>query len=108
MPKKSSDYQLATKKYLDTALKRHVTKIDLKKTEEVLREEILTVEEKIEKVEDKLGTKIDNVSTAISNFAGRVETLEKENEIGADQARGHEVRLDNYEARISKLEPVTS
>ena len=104
---------------LDTALRVFATKSDLsktvKKTERVLRAEILRVEErlegvedklsaKIEGVEDKLSAKIDNVLTAISNFAGRVENLETENEIGADQI--HKLRDDvkNHDKRLAKLE----
>ena len=76
----------------------------VKSSEKILRAEILRVEERLERVEDKLSAKIDNVLTAVSNFAGRVENLETENEIGTDQI--HELRetTKDHAKRIAKLE----
>ena len=71
---------------------------EMKKTERVLRQEILRVEEKVEQIDDKMKIQHDKVITAVSNFAGRVENLETENEIGSDQIR----RLDK---RLTALEP---
>ena len=85
-----------------------VLRAELKRGDRVLRDEILKVEENLEKVEEKLIKKMDEqhdeVMTNVSNFAGRVETLETENEIGADQI--HRLREDvkNHEKRIAKLE----
>ncbi len=42
---------------------------ELKKTEKVLRQEILRVEEKVERLEDKAKEQHDKVMTGVSNFA---------------------------------------
>lgn len=103
--KKPTKSQPATKadiQRVETSLKKFSTRVELKKTERNLREEILRVEARLEKTEDKLlktmDEQHDKVMTAISNFAGRVETLETENEIGSDQIR----RLGE---RLTTLEP---
>lgn len=107
MKKSSSNNQPATKEdiqRIEFSLKKFATKAELKKTERNLRGEILRVEERLERTEDKLLKKMseqhDQVMTSISNFAGRVQTLETENEIGSDQIR----RLDE---RLTTLEPTT-
>ena len=78
----------------------------VKSSEKVLRTEILRIEERLEGVEEKLSTKIDKVLTAISNFAGRVDNLETENEIGTGQI--HELRdvIKDHTEKIAKLESV--
>ena len=98
----------------------------VKSSEKVLRAEILRVEERLERVEDKLSTKIegvedklsakiegvedklsakiDKVLTAVSNFAGRVENLETENEIGTDQIHELGETTKDHAKRIAKLE----
>lgn len=115
MKKTSSSNQSATKsdiKRVENYLKKFATKKDLqqlrsdyKSTKKTLWNEILRAEGKIDNAEEKLSNQMqkqhDQVMTAISNFAGRVETLETENEIDSDQIR----RLDE---RISTLEPVTT
>ncbi len=92
---------------------------DFKSSKKSLFGQMLKLEEKIENVEDRLGekiekaevkleTKIDKLLTEVSNFAGRVETLEKENELGADQI--HRVREDikDHKKRITRLESPTA
>lgn len=60
---------------------------EIKKTEKVLREEMLRVEERVERLEDKMKKQHDEVMTSVSNFGGRLQDLETENEIGSDQIR---------------------
>lgn len=77
---------------------------EIKNTERALRDEMLRVEEKLEnkidKVDQKLDVKFDKVITDVSNFAGRVETLEEENEIGSDQ-------ISKLNKRMTALEPAS-
>ena len=84
-------------------LKNFATKTELKKTERVLRAEILRVEEKVENVEDGLRrvekkltdkidgieVKLDRISNQLDGFVGRVDNL----------------TVDNHEERITRLEP---
>lgn len=97
MPKKSSDDQATTKK----DLKKLATRTELKTVEKNLRVEILRVEKKVENLEENISAQMrqqhDQVMTAVSNFAGRVEELETENEIGSDQ-------ISRLEKRVATLE----
>jgi len=122
MAKKSNSNNLATKtdlKKLATKedLRRYATKTELKNVEKSLRREILKVESKVELVEDKveeakedlaqqMKKQHDQVMTAISNFAGRVETLETENSVGARHTRELRVQVDNHETRLTTLESI--
>ncbi len=122
MAKKSNSNNLATKtdlKKLATKedLRRYATKTELKNVEKSLRREILKVESKVELVEDKveeakedlaqqMKKQHDQVMTAISNFAGRVETLETENSVGARHTRELRVQTDNHETRLTTLESI--
>lgn len=103
MPKKSDQNVIVSEiKRVEKSLRT-----EFKRGERALRSEMLRVENKVEKLEDKMKEQHNKVMTSISNFAGRVETLEKENEVGADQTRELRVQVNSHEARISKLEPAT-
>lgn len=114
MAKTTTSNQPLKKTGLDTALNKYATKSDLKKTERILRAEILKVEEKVENVEDglkrveekvdKMGTTIEKISNQLDGFVGRVDDLTNDNEIGTDQI--HDLREDmkEHEKRIAKLE----
>lgn len=121
MTKKIIPNQPATK--LDiTALN-----VELKKTERVLRNEILRVEERVENVEDgmkrlegkvdgiekRLGDKIDGIevkldriANQLDGFVGRVDDLTNDNEIGTDQIHLLRETSKDHEKRIAKLESV--
>lgn len=83
-------------------------RLGFKKTEKILRAEILRVEEKIEKTEERLREEIrvarDDLMNKIDSFAGRTEALEEENTVGANQTRELRVQVDDHEGRITKLE----
>ena len=110
MVNKSSISDLATKADIDRlekSIKKSATKTELKKTERVLRVEILRVEEKVENVEEsqkRVEVKLDKISDQLDGFVGRVDDLTNDNEIGADQI--HELRKDvaDHEKRLTKLE----
>ena len=90
------------------------TKTELKKTERVLRVEILRVEERVENLEegqkrlevkvDKMGSTIEKISTQLDGFVGRVDDLTNDNEIGTDQIHRLRVDVKDHEKRIAKLE----
>ncbi len=124
MPKKSNDGQniISEIKRVEKSLKLDLKKSlgldfrkELKKTERILRVEILRVEGKIEKTEEGLKEEIrktkeevketkNDLMNKIDSFAGRTETLEEENTLGAHQARELKIQVDNHEARITKIE----
>jgi len=123
MPRKSSNGQniISEIKRVAKSLKLELKKSlrlefrrELKKTEKILRREMLRVEERAEDLEDgqkeikegqkRLETKVDNLEITLDGFVGKVDNLVKENVVGADQYRRHDVRLDNHETRITKIE----
>ena len=84
--------QKSTKKTIFSELNRLEVKVDNNKDEIIVQ-----MEKQKKEILNVIGRQHDQVMTAISNFAGRVEKLEGENELGADQI----ARLDK---RISHLE----
>src|SRR3989338_5768311 len=116
MARKSSNGQniISEIKRVEKSLKSELKKSlglefrkELKKTERVLRNEILKVDQRVENLEDgqkRLETKVDNLEITLDGFVGKVDNLVKENVVGADQYRKHDVRLDNHETRITKIE----
>ena len=112
MNTKSDSNQNATKK--DT----HELRNELKKTEKNLRAGDLKLEERLERVEDKvdamdikldnvehgLGTKIDKVANTLDAFLGRLDNLETDNEVGANQIHEFQAEVDDHKKRIAKLE----
>ncbi|MDP3244101.1 MAG: hypothetical protein Q8M83_00340 [bacterium] len=84
-------------------LKNLATKSDLnkviKKSEKILKGEILRVEERVERVEERLGNKIDGIeakldkiAVTLDGFIGRVDDLTTENEVGTNQI--HQLQED--------------
>jgi hypothetical protein len=55
-------------------------------------------------MEKKLNEKFDPVVTKLDGILKRVEALQQENTVGAEQLRRHEDQLQKHEARIAKLE----
>ena len=128
MPKKSSNGQniISEIKRVEKSLKHELKKSlglefrrELKKTEKVLRKEILRVEERVEGVEESLTGKVirleenlreeiretrNDLLNKIDSFAGRTATLEEENTVGAHQTRELRVQVDDHETRITKIE----
>ena len=73
-----------------------------------LRAEVLKVEARAENIEDgqkRLETKVDNLEMKLDGFVGTVDNLKKDNEVGADQYREHDLKIADHEARITTLEP---
>nr|MBI5455548.1 hypothetical protein [Candidatus Levybacteria bacterium] len=119
MKKVSSSDQPATKadiQRIETSLKKFATKEDLKKfatktelrrVEKSLRGEILRVEEKVENLEEgqkRIETTVNKTANVLDAFLGRLDNLEIDNKVGANQTRDLRVRVDNHEERISRLE----
>lgn len=76
MAKKSSPTKPVTKIELDAALKKVATKLELKKTEKVLRVEILKVEEQAENIEEgqkRMEVTLNKISNQLDGFVGRVD-----------------------------------
>ena len=123
MARKSSNGQniISEIKRVEKSLKSELKKSlglefrkELKKTERNLRVEVLRVEKRVENLEDgqkeikegqkRLETKVDNLERTLDGFVGKVDNLVKEDVVGADQYRRHEVRLNEQEAGITKIE----
>jgi len=74
-----------------------------------LREEVLKVEARVENIEDgqkRLETKVDNLEIKLDGFVGKVDNLVKDNEVGVDQYRDHDLKIKDHEARITTLESI--
>lgn len=98
--KKTKGSELVTRAILKEELKKLVTRIEFKKTERVLRQDILKVEERLEGVEEGqkgLDIKLDKIQNTLDGFVGAVEDLRKEDAAG-------ELRLRDHEERIARLE----
>src|SRR3989344_8513593 len=123
MPRKSSNGQniISEIKRVAKSLKLELKKSlrlefrrELKKTEKILRREMLRVEERAKDLEDgqneikegqkRLETKVDNLEITLDGFMEKVDNLVKENVVGADQYREHNVKIKDHEARITTLE----
>ncbi len=101
MKKKTKKDSLATKKDLN----KLASKVDFKN----LRKEVLKIEARVEHLEDGQGrieTKLDRIESKLDGFVGKVDNLVKDNEVGADQYREHDVRINDHEARITTLESI--
>lgn len=116
MPKNTSN-QAVTKK----DLKRLASKADiktLKDSDRALWREVLKVEERVENIEegqkrmektlgDKFNgveVKIDRIMNQLDGFVGIVNNLTIDNEVGANQVRELDIKAENHEKRIGKLE----
>lgn len=87
---------------------------ELKKTEKLLRSEILKVEERVENVEERLervedkvdiiDVKLDKIGVTLDKFVGRIANLDADNAAGTLQMRRLTVATDNHEKRITALE----
>lgn len=112
MTKVSKGDQVATKKDIDRiekSLRRYSTKSELRRVEKSLRGEILKIEVRTERVEEKvdiLDKKLDRIENKLDGFAGNVDNLVKENAVGADQYREHDVKIKDHEVRITTLESI--
>ncbi len=73
------------------------TKTDLKYLEERL-------EGKIEGVERSIGEKLDKIANTLDGFVGRVDDLTIENQVGANQIKELEDKVNDHGERITKLE----
>ena len=77
----------------------------LKDTEFAL---MIGIEERAEKMEETLREEIragrDDLMTKIDSFAGKTKALEDENTVGAHQTRELEVKVEDHETRITKIE----
>ena len=119
MQKVSSSDQPATKadiQRIETSLKnfatkddfkKYSTKTDLKRVEKSLRGEILRVEERVENLEEgqkRIEATVNRTANTLDAFLGRLDNLETDNEVGANQTRDLRVQVDNHEERISRLE----
>ena len=111
MVKKLNRDQAATKADIDRledSLKKFAAKTDLKRTERVLRTEILRVEERIKKTEDKLLNKMDELNDKMmTNFDKAfkiLDNLRDDNSVGTEHTGGLRVQVDNHEKRIAELE----
>lgn len=103
MKSKSNSNQLATKEDIQKLASRN----ELKRVERALRQEIIKVEERLEGVEEgqgEISVKLDRIEKTLDGFVGTVDDLRKENTAGADLTRELEVKVDNHEQRITKLE----
>lgn len=121
--------QLATKKDLldlEERLekrmdKRFATKTDLKNVKSALWTQSLRLEERMENVEgrlenvegrlenveskiDILSVKMDNMMNTLVGFVGRVDELTTEVQVGTQQMRDVQEKIDNHEERIVALE----
>lgn len=84
-----------------------IFRAELKKTERVLRTEILRVEERVEGVEDgqkETNIKLNRIEKTLDGFVGRVDDLTIENKFGADHIHELRKQAKNHEGRITKLE----
>jgi len=105
MIKKSQTNNLATKKDIQGI------RTEFRQTEKSLRREILKVEARTERVEEKvdiLDKKLDRIENKIDGFVGVVDNLKKDNEVGADQYREHDVKIKDHEQRLTALESATT
>jgi len=103
MKKKTKKDSLVTKKDLN----KLASKTDFKN----LRSELLKVESRVENLEEgqvRIETKLDRIENKLDGFVGKVDNLVKDNEVGADQHREHDLRLKDHEARLTTLESVTA
>ncbi len=98
---------LATKNDLAGLATKFATKAELKKTERVLRTEILRVEEKVEELQDgqkRVETTVNRMANQLDGFVGTVDDLRIDSQVGANQI--HELRetVKDHETRITELE----
>ena len=99
MKKKTKKDSLATKKDLN----KLASKVDFKN----LRKEVLKIEARVENLEDGQGrieTKLDIIENKLDGFVGTVDNLKKDNEIGTDQYREHDLKITDHESRLTTLE----
>ena len=89
-------------------------KVLFKRFERFLKEGLLKIEGRVENIEDgqneikegqkRLETKVDNLEITLDGFMEKVDNLVKENVVGADQYKEHNVKIKDHEARITTLE----
>lgn len=132
MTKKSLANNLATKTdiaKLTKSISQH--RSESRSTKKSLWKEILKVEGRVENFEDgqkrietkveRLETKVDKLDertikmdrtlnhlrNTLDGFVGKIDNLVKDNEVGADQYREHDLKINDHEARLATLESLT-
>ena len=76
---------------------------EIRMGDKLLRREMLKIEERVGNIEEKqkvMDKKLDSLDSKLDGFVGKVETLEKENEIGTEHYRDHEKRISKLETTI--------
>ena len=98
---KSSDDQakiLSAIKRMEASLR-----VEIKKGDKSLRQEILKVEERAESIEEGQGDvrkKLEILQNTLDGFVGVVDNLRTDNVVGANQFRDHEKRISKLESRV--------
>ncbi len=82
-------------------------RVEFKRAEKAIRQEVLRVEEKIESLDEKVDNKFDDVMTKLDGIAKGVDDLRTENVAGVHHTRQLRVEVNNHEKRIKHLESPT-
>lgn len=101
MLKKTTSNQVATKKDI------HELRNEFKKTEKNLRADSLKLEVRFENLEEgqkRIEVTVNKTANMLDAFLGRLDNLEIDNKVGANQTRDLRVQVDDHEERISRLE----
>ncbi len=120
------DTKVATKtdiKDLKRDLKTDIK--DLRADSKSIRGEILRVEERVENLQDEIKThraetkndskelreeikgdsqKLDKLQNTLDGFVGRVDNLAVDNEVGTHHTRELELKIENLEKRVKRIE----
>lgn len=101
MLKKTTSNQVATKKDI------HELRNEFKKTEKNLRADSLKLEVRFENLEEgqkRIEVTVNKTANMLDAFLGRLDNLEIDNKVGANQTRDLRIQVDDHEERISRLE----
>lgn len=101
MLKKTTSNQVATKKDI------HELRNEFKKTEKNLRADSLKLEVRFENLEEgqkRIEVTVNKTANTLDAFLGRLDNLEIDNKVGANQTRDLRVQVDDHEERIARLE----
>ena len=112
MPQKTVSVQVATKEDVqilrnDFKKSEKSLRAEIKRGDKALRQEILRVEERVENIEEgqkRIETIVNRTANTLDAFLGRLDNLETDNEVGANQISDLRELTDNHETRITKLE----
>ena len=105
MLKQNSLTQPATKGDLNREIKG--LRAEVKRGDRALRQEILRVEEKVENLEEgqkRIEATVNRTANTLDAFLGRLDNLEIDNKVGANQTKDLRIQVDDHEERISRLE----